>query len=129
MQQINRISLAEAVYILKFAVIIWEIYVDGELFDAILPDELSEDILMYSVGDEIDEINLEDINDYDITYKGVKQVAEIYIETIQRDKNDVEAIPLYGNEFPNIDLTPEELTELRKQLVIAWAQHFGVSEE
>ena len=105
-----------------------EIYIDSELFDTILPDGLSEDILMYSVGDEIDEINLKDINDYDITYEGVEKVAEIYVETIQRDKNDVEAIPLYGDEFPNIILTLEELTELRKQLVTAWARHFGVGE-
>ena len=69
-------------------------------------ESLSEDALTYSTEDGTD---FDGINE--ITYKGLEVVADMYVDTI---KNEA--------------LEKEELIELKKQLVTAWAWHFGVNE-
>ena len=77
----------------------WNAYANGEL--------------LYSFGGEnlVDDV---------LRYKGLEDVADVYIEALQDEIKDGSV---------HIDLTPEEFLELKEQLVMAWAQHFGVSEE
>ena len=106
-------------------------YADGEQFYSFGAENLSEDALTYSAEDGTD---IDDIDE--ITYEGLKHVAELYVDAMRDeiqerdcwdDEEDDEGNN--DNEMVDIVLTPEELTELRKQLVTAWTQHFGVSEE
>ena len=110
----------------------WNAYADGEQFYSFDAETLSEDALTYSAEDGTD------IGDIDeITYEGLKNVAELYVDAMQgeiqeRDcwnNDDDDENEDNDNELIDIDLTPEELTELRKQLVTEWARYFGVSEE
>ena len=76
----------------------WNAYANGNLFYVFSDTNLFDDILKYD---------------------GLENVADEYIRVMQNDLND--------DSFVHVDLTPEELTELKKQLVTAWAQHLGVS--
>ena len=67
----------------------------------------------------------------------MENVAELYVDAMQDeiqerdcwDDEDADEDEDNDNELIDIILTPEELNELKKQLVIAWARLFGVSEE
>ena len=109
----------------------WNAYADGEQFYSFDAETLSEDALTYSAEDGTD------LNDIDeITYEGLENVAELYVDAMQDeirerdcwDDEDADEDEDNDGELIDIDMTSEELTELRKQLVTAWARHFGVSE-
>ena len=108
----------------------WNAYANGELLYNFDAETLSEDALTYSAEDGTD---LGDIDE--ITREGLENVAEIYVDAMQdelqeRDcRDDEDGDENEDNELIDIDLTPEELSELKKQLVMEWVQHFGVGEE
>ena len=80
----------------------WYVYVNGILIYAFGKANLSNDVLRYG---------------------GLENIADMYINAMQDEIQDIGNWP-----FVYIYLTPEELTELKEQLVAAWTQHFGVSE-
>ena len=64
----------------------------------------------------------EDIED-DTTYEDLEATVDFYIDAMQDELSE-----RAGNDEEEIELTIEELTELRKQMIEAWAQHFDIKE-
>ena len=88
----------------------WNAYANGELFYSFTAVNLYEDVFRNSGARDAD-------------FDSLKNVADMYIEAMQDEMQDIDS---WG--FVYIYLTLDELTELRKQLVTAWARHFGISE-
>ena len=97
-------------------------YVDDKLYYSMDGGSLAEDILAYGFKDGE---NPDDVNE--VTYEGLREVAGMYIAPMENEIQDRIDHPESEDEIHTFFmLTPEEIEEVTRQLINAWAKHFDI---
>ncbi len=100
----------------------WDVYVNDKLYYCMDGSSLAEDILEYGFkdGEDPDDVN-------EVTYEGLEEVAGMYIAPMEVEMQDRIDHPESEDDIHTyFMLTPEEIEEVTRQLINAWAKYFDI---